>query len=118
MFNVTPVIKNILILNVGIFALLSLMPQLRMFFYLFPLNSEYFQPYQLITYMTAHADFFHLLSNMLPFLFLGPMLEQYIGPKKMTILYVVTGMGSGLFYMMFSQYMYPEKMTMLIGRLP
>ncbi len=115
MFNITPVIKNILILNVGIFVLLSIQPALKGYFYLFPLQSPYFKPYQLISFMTAHASFGHLIGNMLPFLFLGPMLEQRIGPKKMTILYAVTGVGSGLFYMILKQYVSPGDMTPLVG---
>lgn len=115
MFNLTPVVKNILILNVGVFLLTSLFDGLWINLALFPIKSEYFQPYQLISFMTVHAGFGHLIGNMLPFLFLAPMLEQRIGQKKMTILYVVTGIGSGLFYMLLKQYVSPNDMTPLVG---
>lgn len=115
MFNLTPVVKNILILNVGVFLLTSLFPPLWTYLALFPIKSEYFQPYQLITFMTVHAGFSHLLGNMLPFLFLAPMLEYRIGSKKMTILYAVTGIGSGLFYMLLKQYVSPYDMGPLVG---
>ncbi|MCP4520498.1 MAG: rhomboid family intramembrane serine protease [Cytophagales bacterium] len=119
-FNLTPIIKAILIINVAVFAIMSLARynmqiDLRPYIYLFPLKTEHFLPTQLVTFMIAHAGFGHLLGNMLPFLFLGPLVEQRIGPKKMIILYVVTGMGSGLFYMLLKQYISPNELVPLVG---
>lgn len=118
MFNFTPAVKNILILNVGIFLLTGfLLDKMWVIQHLalYPLNYPLFKPHQLISFFTVHAGFGHLLGNMLPFLFLGPMLEQRIGAKKFTILYVVTGIGSGLCYMLLKQFLSPGDPTPLVG---
>jgi membrane associated rhomboid family serine protease len=49
------------------------------------------QLYTLFTSMFIHGDFFHLLGNMLIFLFIGIAFEQRIGWKNFIIIYLVTG---------------------------
>lgn len=99
--RLTPVVKNIIIANVAVFVLGHyLVPglglNLKLAFWYF--ESQFFQPYQLVTYMFAHANFYHIFFNMLGLMFLAPMLESLWGPKKFLIFYLATGVGAALIY--------------------
>lgn len=103
--NLTPVVKNLLLLTVGIFVLTAFaMPQLKTIFALYYINSDRFLPTQFLTYMFMHADGWHLFSNMLGLFIFGPLLEEFMGPKKLLILWMVCGVGSGLLYSGYTSY--------------
>ena len=82
MFHLTPAAKNILIIN-GIIFILSDFIGLRTYiiesFGMRYFHSEYFQPYQILTYMWVHAGFGHLFSNMFSVLVFAPILEKVWG---------------------------------------
>lgn len=95
----TPVVKNLLIIN-GLLFLASLVLHNTL-----PLNdlmglhypaSEGFRTYQLITYMFMHADFGHVFFNMFAVFMFGVMLENTWGPKRFLAYYLITGIGAGL----------------------
>ncbi|MDT3403287.1 rhomboid family intramembrane serine protease [Mucilaginibacter terrae] len=96
--NITPVVKNILILNVIFFiatyALTSVGIDLRAILAAHYPGSPYFRPWQIITYLFMHADIFHIFSNMLGLLFIGPLLEQTFGSKRFFNYYFITGIGA------------------------
>ncbi len=95
----TPLVKNLLLITVGIHVIASFfLPQLKNLFALYYIDSRYFMPFQFVTYMFMHADFWHLFSNMFGLFIFGPLLEQFMGPKKVLILWMVCGIGSGILY--------------------
>lgn len=97
--NITPVVKNILILTIGIYFITSFfMPNLKTFFALYYIQSPKFFPTQFLSYMFMHADGWHLFSNMFGLFIFGPLLEQFLGPKKLLALWMICGVGSGLLY--------------------
>jgi membrane associated rhomboid family serine protease len=99
MFNITPVVRNLLIINVVAFILQSIMPQITALFSLHSLHSPQFMPQQFVSYMFLHGDISHLFSNMLGLFFFGPILEQHVlGAKRFLIFYFFTGIGAGLLY--------------------
>ena len=73
MGRITDAVKNLLIINVIVFFGTQALPEgiKSMGNMYFPL-SENFQPYQILTNMFMHADFQHLLFNMMTLFFLGP----------------------------------------------
>ena len=95
MFQLTPVVKNLLIINVlffvGSFLVLG---EERYILGLFPPNSEQFAPYQIVTHMFMHSGFQHILFNMLVLVFLGPAVERATGPQRMLVLYFACGFGA------------------------
>lgn len=97
MFQITPIVRNLLIANVAIFFIASAL-HLNSIFALYNVFSENFKPYQFITYMFLHADFNHIFKNMLTLFFFGPMLEMFWGPKKFMTFYLVCGLGGGMTY--------------------
>ncbi len=100
MMRLTPVVKNLLIINVVVFLLQMMVTSVDItgILSLHRLSSPDFRPYQFVTYMFAHGSFGHILFNMLGLVFLGPLLEQFWGPKKFITFYLVTGIGAALLY--------------------
>ncbi len=97
--RITPIVKNLLIANIGLYFIGSFMNlNLNEFLSLRNLHSEHFLPFQFITYMFLHGSTMHLLSNMFGLFIFGPLLEQFWGPKRFLIFYLVTGIGAGILY--------------------
>jgi len=103
---VTPVVKKLLILNLG-FWLLSLFmsmvfvePYLRNWFGLsaYKVGQEFWL-WQLFTYMFLHAaNVFHILFNMLLLWWIGSELELYWGRRYFLFYYLACGVGGGLIW--------------------
>jgi membrane associated rhomboid family serine protease len=103
--SLTPVVKNLLLITIGIFVITSFaLPQLKSWFALYYIHSDRFEPFQFLTYMFMHADFWHLFSNMLGLFIFGPLLEQFLGGKKLLVLWLVCGIGSGILYSGYTYY--------------
>ena len=100
MMRLTPVVKNLLIINVVFFIIQNLFTGFNFteMVSLWKFGSVNFAPYQFVTYMFAHGGLMHILFNMLGLVFLGPLLEQFWGPKKFLIFYLITGIGAGILY--------------------
>ena len=100
MGRITDVVKNLLIINVIVFFGTQALPEgvKSMGNMFFPL-SENFRPYQIITNMFMHADFQHLLFNMMTLFFLGPLVEQALGAKRFLQLYFFSGLGAVILHM-------------------
>ena len=100
MGRLTPVAKNLLLINVAVFLISSIlgMSKINGILGLYYYASPSFYPFQIFSYMFAHGGFTHLLFNMLGLFFLGPLLEQFWGSKKFMIFYLVCGIGAGLIY--------------------
>ena len=100
MRNLTPAVKNIIIIN-AVMMLAAYLKQTLMFesFALFFPASPYFKFWQPVTYLFMHGDFFHLLFNMYTLYIFGTVLEHVWGAKKFLIFYFVTGIGAALVHM-------------------
>ncbi len=100
MMRLTPIVKNLLIINVVVFALQKLVPIIGVteIFSLWKIGSVNFAPYQFLTYMFAHGSLMHILFNMMGLVFLGPLLESFWGPKRFLTFYLVTGIGAAIIY--------------------
>lgn len=69
---------------------------------LIPHYVKQFELWRLFTYMFLHGGFFHLLINMWGVYLFGSMLEQYMGSKKFLLLYFVSGLFAGMFWILFN----------------
>jgi membrane associated rhomboid family serine protease len=54
------------------------------------------QPWTLVTYMFLHANFGHILFNMLGLFFFGPQVEQRLGGRHFLVLYFVSGLSGAI----------------------
>jgi rhomboid-like protein len=75
--SIPPVTRNLLIINAGVFLLCLLIKPLEFYLALFNYDSGYFNIYQLVTYMFAHASFDHIFFNMFALFMFGGVLENY-----------------------------------------
>lgn len=98
----TPVVLNLIIINALIFASQyfidgpKLDGKITATLALFPLNSGWFEPYQIVTHMFAHGGWGHLLFNMFALWSFGSMLERVWGPKRFLIFYLACGLAAGV----------------------
>ena len=77
---------------------------------LWPLDSGFFQPWQLITYGFLHGSFGHLFFNMFAVWMFGTPLENAWGSKKFIMYYGVCVLGAALTQILVQQMtgaMYP-----------
>lgn len=98
MFSLTPLVRNLLILNVVFFIVDAYVINLTQGFALRSLLSPAFMPYQFVTYMFLHGNLGHLFSNMFGLIIFGPLLERIWGQSRFLIFYFVTGIGAGLLF--------------------
>jgi rhomboid-like protein len=118
-FNLLPVTKNLIIINVMVFLGTYLwMPvdgidrvDIREITSMFDLGkrslaafyptSPLFQPFQLVTNMFMHGSFGHLFFNMLMMFFFGSLVEAAMGSKRFFIFYIICGFGAlATYYLM------------------
>ena len=96
MFNLTPVVRTLLIINVLVFFVTNqtIIEQFGLHSFL----SDRFSPIQIITHMFLHGGFNHIFSNMIGLIVFGPMLEQFWGPRRFTFFYFFCGIGAALLF--------------------
>jgi len=98
MFQTSPLVRTLIIINVAVFLIQNLFPVTDYLLSLWPIGSEYFGAYQLFTYMFAHGGIWHIFFNMLALASFAPILENYWGDKRFLIFYIATGIGAGIIY--------------------
>jgi rhomboid protease GluP len=59
--------------------------------------------YRIITAMFLHGGILHFLSNSLVLYFIGGYLEQMIGPKRYIAIYLLSGISSSIFVVLFGE---------------
>lgn len=69
------------------------------------INHEY---RRLISYMFIHADFEHLIGNMVALFLFGKLVEQRLGSLRMAIIYFGSGVGAGFLSMEIAHKSHPE----------
>lgn len=99
MQKTTPVVLNLIIINALVFAAqffldrtIGVSDKIALYSY----RSPYFEPYQLVTMMFAHANFFHILFNMYALWMFGSVLERVWGPKRFLIFYLICGLAASV----------------------
>jgi membrane associated rhomboid family serine protease len=109
--NIPPIVKNLIAINIVMWLATLVFPS---FINRFGMNadltdilgmhywaSEKFNPAQLMTYMFMHGGWGHLFFNMFALYMFGGVLEQYWGPKRFLIYYMITGVGAGFVQQLF-----------------
>jgi membrane associated rhomboid family serine protease len=115
MLRLSPVVKNLIIINVIVFVFQSILPGVTELLSLFNVSTPYFRPYQLFTYMFCHGGFMHIFFNMLMLVFFGPILEEFWGAKKFIIFYTVCGVGAGIFNILMDMFFGVGTFSVMLG---
>jgi rhomboid-like protein len=96
--NITPVVKNLLIINIiffiGTYTLGLVGFDMVRWLSAFYFNSPNFHPWQVVSYMFMHANLAHIFFNMFALFMFGPILENTMGPKRFLEYYFITGIGA------------------------
>ncbi len=109
--NFPPIVTNLVIINVLVFLLQQMMPQLFTLpdleqlgltgaLGLWPIGTPYFRPYQLFTHMFTHANIGHIFFNMFTLWMFGRILENVWGPKRFLIFYIASGLGAAALHLL------------------
>jgi membrane associated rhomboid family serine protease len=96
MNNITPVVKNLLIINVIFFIGKMLFENMHPDYVLgvFYFDSSLFRAWQPITYMFMHGSYMHIFFNMFALYSFGSILEAHWGAKRFINFYLITGLGA------------------------
>ncbi len=100
MYNMPPVTKNLLIINLLVFLAtfalrlhdIDVEDLLGLHFVL----ASHFRLYQFVTYMFVHANLWHIFFNMFALWMFGRIMEQVFGARRFIVFYLVCGVGAGL----------------------
>ncbi len=103
--TLTPVVKWLLIANIGVFLVALLIPRVQYHVYQwFQLDArsvgQAVQVWRLVTYQFLHDPHFvwHIFFNMLGLFMLGPTLERHWGGRRFLLFYLGCGVVGALFY--------------------
>ena len=107
----TPIVKNLLIINVGVFAIIFLLPYLGIdtreladYLALHYPTSERFHPIQLVSHFFVHGGLTHIFFNMFGLVMFGPLLEARYGPRRFLVLYLAAAAGAVALHFGFTYY--------------
>lgn len=100
-----PVIKNLLIINVLVFAATYVLKtanivDLEYYLALFHWKSPLFKIWQPITHLFMHANISHLFFNMFALWMFGNVIENTLGAKRFLVFYFICGLGAAFCHLM------------------
>lgn len=97
----TPWVIRIIIANAAMYVVTRSVPAVLPSLVLVPIMLPT-RPWTVVTYMFLHANFIHILFNMLVLYFFGPMLEVRLGSRRFLVLYFVSGIVAALVSLFFT----------------
>jgi membrane associated rhomboid family serine protease len=107
----SPVVFNLIIINVLVYLAQRLIgDKVTDSIALYPVNSDFFKPYQVVTHMFAHSPtlLVHIIFNMLALWMFGSILERSWGPKRFLIFYLLSGLGAAALHLTVQYLRNPE----------
>ena len=112
-YNQVSIHEKFMFINVGIFAIISLTVTLIYLissnrieffddYFALPANLKQllFKPWTLFTYFFIHADFLHLLWNMVALYFFGRIFISFLGSRLFVNYYILGGLFAGLVFVL------------------
>jgi membrane associated rhomboid family serine protease len=116
MMNITPVVKQLLIINIIFFIGTMFNEELAFrFFALFSFESPNFRWYQLLTHMFMHGGIPHIAFNMFALYSFGSTLESFWGGKKFLFFYISCGLGAAIANNLVNQYFLHDVYSIAVG---
>lgn len=104
MGKLTEAIKHLIIINVLLYVVTYYVPGMKErmleWLALFPPETEFFKPWQLVTHMFMHGGLLHIVFNMYGLWAFGSPLEQMWGRNKFLFFYFSSGVGAALIYLL------------------
>jgi membrane associated rhomboid family serine protease len=97
--EITPTVKQLLIINVIFFIGSQLVPAAGTYFALYSFQSDNFRYWQPLTHMFMHGGIMHIAFNMFALFSFGSALEHFWGGKKFLFFYISCGLGAAFLQM-------------------
>ncbi|MET3027674.1 rhomboid family intramembrane serine protease [Flavobacterium sp. UW10123] len=113
MMNMTPVVKQLLIINIIFFIGSQLVPVSYEYFAMFFPENPSFKVWQPITHMFMHGGIMHIAFNMFALVSFGSALEHFWGGKKFLFFYISCGLGSALLHTAVNYYFFEDTISTL-----
>lgn len=112
--NITPVVKQLLIINIIFFIGSQLVLPANDLFALSYFENNHFRFWQPLTHMFMHADVMHIAFNMFALYSFGSTLEHFWGGKKFLFFYISCGLGAFLLHSGINYYHFQSNLDILI----
>ncbi|TLY62265.1 MAG: rhomboid family intramembrane serine protease [Gammaproteobacteria bacterium] len=91
-----PATRGLILVNVAVFLLqLAAGPRVLALFALWPLSTQQFEPWQLLTYAFLHGNVAHIFFNMFAVFMFGRALEEYWGSRRFVTYYFASVLAAG-----------------------
>lgn len=118
MREITPVVKQLLILNILFFVGSEIMELIHIpaksILSLYYFENPNFKFWQIFSHMFMHGGVLHIAFNMLALYSFGSMLERMWGGGKFLFFYISCGLGSFLLHTGISYYQFEETLLTLV----
>ncbi len=105
----------ILVANVIVFIIQLLYEPFTELFALIPNMAFKGYVWQFVTYMFLHGGFMHIFFNMLVLMIFGFTVERVLGKQRFLTVYVLSGIGSAVFYILIMSMMGGSGSVPLLG---
>ncbi|CAA9194928.1 rhomboid family intramembrane serine protease [Flavobacterium collinsii] len=115
MMKITPVVKQLLIINIIFFIGSQLVPVSYEYLALFFPENPGFKFWQPLTHMFMHGGFAHIAFNMFALYSFGSTLEHFWGGKKFLFFYISCGLGAALVNFAVNYYFYQDGLNILLA---
>ncbi|KQO20343.1 protease [Flavobacterium sp. Leaf82] len=115
MMKITPVVKQLLIINIIFFIGSQLVPVSYEYLALFFPENPGFKFWQPISHMFMHGGFAHIAFNMFALYSFGSTLEHFWGGKKFLFFYISCGLGAALVNFAVNYYFYQDGLNILLA---
>ena len=106
MMNITPVVKQLLIINIIFFIGSQFVPVAEGYFAMYYFQNPMFKPWQPLTHMFMHGGIAHIFFNMFALYSFGSALEHFWGGKKFLFFYISCGLGAAALHTLVNYYSY------------
>ncbi len=99
--NISPVVKNLLIINILFYIAQWTFPSFMHNLELYPISSLDFKPWQLATHFFMHSPYSigHIFFNMFALVIFGTQLEKVWGPQKFLTYYIICALGASILHL-------------------
>ncbi|MDC3134229.1 rhomboid family intramembrane serine protease [Bacteroidota bacterium] len=99
--NISPVVKNILLINIVFYIAQWTFPAITQNLELYPISSQQFRPWQLATHFFMHSTFSigHIFFNMFALIIFGSQLEKVWGPQRFLSYYIICALGASILHL-------------------
>lgn len=116
MMNITPVVKQLLIINVIFFIGTELVgPVTYDLLAMYYFENPKFEFWQVISHMFMHGGIMHIAFNMFALYSFGSALENMWGGKKFLFFYISCGLGSAALHTLVNYFVFDSAAQILIS---